>query len=131
MYICIYTVQHLCDNCCDGKNKLPSYCWATYHCQQCKIVKCCHANTKKVPFSLLSSYKMVILLSTEIYLGLYTKCLTCSSKFNQCGFSSQIFIKISNTKFDANLSSGSQADTFGKTDVMKSTVTFCNLRNHT
>ena len=70
-------------------------------------------------------WRFTIAGNNKKYLGLDVKC-PILTKF---GFSRQIFKKVSETKSDGNPSSGSCADTCGRTDMAKLTDAFRDYAN--
>lgn len=65
---------------------------------------------KWVPLALLSSYKIFHTAVNNIKVLRSQNCPIFFLHFKQIRFSQHIFIKVSNIKFDANPSSGSQLD---------------------
>ena len=63
-------------------------------------------------------WRLLVVGNNETYFGPHVKC-PIFSILSIFGSSRQIFVKVFNIKCYENPSSGSRADTYGRTDVMK------------
>jgi hypothetical protein len=109
------------------QNTMCSLCiFETCHCQQHKTDACCNGNAT-CSYTPLSSYKIFCTALSNINVH-RSQCKVPHIYLilRKFGFY-QIFTEVWNIKFEAYLSSGSQADTRGQTNVLKPISTLYEL----